>query len=244
MKTAISWSAGKDSSLALYKAIKNGYEISYLLNFISKKYKRCCFHGIPMKLVRLQANLIDIPLFQKAVSPDMKLYEKEFKEAVNFFKEKGIKAMVFGDIYLIDHKKWVERVCKDLKIKQVEPLWKMNPEKIVEEFIGLGFKAVVVSAKAGLFDKSFIGREVDKQFLAELKKRKICPCGENGEFHTLVIDGPIFKKGRIKITKSRPVLKKGFWPHWFLDIQRWKTVKKLKVENKLIKKYGKIKKYS
>ena len=226
LEVIASWSGGKDSCLACYKAMERGYKIKYLLNFISKINKRCCFHGIQRELVNLQADLIGIPLFQKEVSPDLELYENEFKEAVNHLKKKKVKGMVFGDVYLIDHKNWVERVCKDLKIKMIEPLWQRSPEKIIEEFIHLGFKAVVVSAKAELFDKKIIGREIDHQFLKELKKRKICPCGENGEFHTFVIDGPIFRKGRIEITKSRPVLKKGFWEHWFLDIQRWQVKKK------------------
>jgi len=223
LEVVASWSGGKDSCLACYKAMKRGYKIKYLLNFISKKYKRCCFHGIQRELINLQADLIGIPLFQKEVSPDMKLYEEEFKEAVNRIKKKKVKGMVFGDVYLIDQKNWVERVCKDLKIKMIEPLWQISPEKIIEEFIHLGFKAVIVSAKAKLFDKKFIGREIDYQWLKELKKRKICPCGENGEFHTFVIDGPIFEKGKIEITKSKVVLKKGFWPHWFLDIREWQV---------------------
>lgn len=226
LKIIASWSGGKDSNLALYKAIQEGYKIKYLLNFISKKYKRCCFHGIQKELINLQANLIGIPLFQKEVSPDMKLYEEEFKEAVNHLKKKGVKGMVFGDVYLAEQKNWVERVCKDLKIKMIEPLWQRVPEKIIEEFIHLGFKAVVVSAKEKLFGKDFIGREVNGSLLKEIKKRKICPCGENGEFHTFVTDGPVFKKGKIEITKSRAILKKGFWPHWFLDIQGWRVKKK------------------
>lgn len=223
LKVIASWSGGKESCLACYKAMEKGYKIEYLLNFISKKYKRCCFHGIQKELINLQTDLIGIPLSQKEVSPDMKLYEKEFKEAVNRLKKKGLKGMVFGDVYLIEHRDWIERVCRDLKLKAIEPLWQRAPEKIIEEFIRLGFKAVVVSAKTELFSKDFIGREVDFQLLKELKKRKICPCGENGEFHTFVIDSPMFKKGKIEITKSRKVLKKGFWPHWFLDIQRWQV---------------------
>lgn len=218
---ACSWSGGKDSALACYKAIQKGYQVTHLLNFISKEYQRCCFHGIQKELLETQANLIGIPLFQKAVSPDMKLYEEEFKAAVKDLKKEGIGGMVFGDIYLIDHQNWVERVCRELEITAIEPLWEMPAEKVLEAFIQSGFKAVVVSAKAELFDKDFVGREVDYTLLKELKERKICPCGENGEFHTFVTDGPIFRKGRIEITQSRPALKKGFWPHWFLDIQKW-----------------------
>ncbi len=133
--------------------------------------------------------------------------------------------MVFGDIYLDEHKEWVERVCRELKVQCIEPLWNMPPENVFEEFINAGFKAIVVSAKADLFDKDFVGRITDKTMLNELKSRKICPCGENGEFHTFVFDGPIFKKS-IRITKSQPVLKEGFWKHWFLDIQKWEIIDK------------------
>ncbi len=220
-----SWSGGKDSCLACYKAMQAGYKIDYLLNFISKEHKRCCFHGIEAKLLKLQAELVGIPMVQKEVSPDMKLYEQEFKEAVTALKAKGIETMVFGDIYLLDHASWVERVCKDLKIKPIEPLWEIEPEKIAEEFIGLGFKSIVVSCNAKLLDKSFIGRYVDRDLIKDLKAKKVCPCGENGEFHTLVVDGPIFKK-RIDITKSQKVLREGFWKSWFLDIQEYRAVSK------------------
>ena len=220
MNLVVSWSGGKDSCLACYKAIQNGYQVRYLLNFISLQYRRCCFHGIEADLLNLQAGLIDVPLIQKEVSPEMEKYEKEFKEAVSEIKTKGIQGMVFGDVYLEEHRNWVERVCKDLEIVPIEPLWNNSPLKVVEEFIDLGFKAIVVSCKADIFGKDFIGRYLDKDLLQELRVKKICPCGENGEFHTFVIDGPMFKR-RIEILESEPVLKEGFWRHWFLDIRRY-----------------------
>ena len=223
LKIISSWSGGKDSCLACYMAMKRGYQVGYLLNFISKEYKRCCFHGLEAELLKLQSSLIGIPLFQKEVSPDMEEYEREFKEAVSEIKASGIRGMVFGDVYLEEHKNWVERVCKDLRIQPIEPLWGSPPNKIVEDFINLGFKAVIVSCKADLFDGEFVGRYVDKNFLKELNRRHICTCGENGEFHTFVVDGPIFKK-RIEITKSQAILKEGFWKHWFLDIQRYRII--------------------
>jgi uncharacterized protein (TIGR00290 family) len=220
-----SWSGGKDSCLACYKAMKSGLQVKYLLNFISKEYKRCCFHGIEANLLNLQAKLIGIPLVQKEVSPDMKEYEKEFKQAVSELKVKGIRKMVFGDVYLEEHKCWVERVCRDLEIRPIEPLWGISPDKIVEDFIKLGFKAIIVSCKAQTLGKEFIGRYVDRDFLRELKEKQICPCGENGEFHTFVVDGPLFKK-RIKIIQSRPVLREGFWKYWFLDIKKFQVIEK------------------
>lgn len=224
-----SWSGGKDSCLACYKAMQKGYQVKYLLNFISREHKRGCFHGIEGELLNLQAELTGIPLVQKEVSPNMQKYEEEFKQAVSEFKAKGIRKMVFGDVYLEEHKTWVDRVCKELEIEPIEPLWAIEPDKIVEDFINLGFKAIVVSCKADLFGKEFIGRYVDREFLKELKKKNICPCGENGEFHTFVINGPIFKK-RIEITRSQKVLKEGFWKYWFLDIKKYQPIKKKEVQ--------------
>jgi len=225
MKVISSWSGGKDSCLACYRAILTGYEIKFLLNFISKEYKRCCFHGIESQLLKTQAEIIGIPLVQREVSPDMSEYEKEFKNAVGELKHYGIEGMVFGDVYLEEHKNWVERVCKELEIEPIEPLWNTEPKKVVAEFIDAGFKAIVVSAKADLFTGKDIGRKIDLSFLGDLTKRNICPCGENGEFHTFVYDGPIFKK-RIKILKTEKILREGFWKHWYLDIQKWRVVNK------------------
>jgi len=223
-EVAASWSGGKDSCLACYQALKEGYTVRHLLNFISREYKRCCFHGIDAALLKTQAGLIGIPLIQHEVTADMKAYEQEFKEAV--LNLRGISGMVFGDIYLDEHKDWVERVCKDVGITAVEPLWNGSPLKLVEEFIRAGFKAVIVSAQADKFDKDFVGRTIDEQLVSELVSREICPCGENGEFHTLVIDGPLFERGAIEITESEPVFKKGFWEYWFLDVKKYRIRQK------------------
>ncbi|MEW6101824.1 MAG: diphthine--ammonia ligase [Candidatus Omnitrophota bacterium] len=220
-----SWSGGKDSCLACYRAIKEGYDVKCLLNFISRESKRGCFHGIEGRLLNFQAGLIGIPLVQEEVSPDMQKYEEEFKAAVNKFKDKGINTMVFGDIYLLEHESWIERVCGELKITPVEPLWQEPTEKLIEEFVDSGFKAIIVSCKADVMGKEFLGRYVDRELTKELKKGGICPCGENGEFHTLVVDGPIFKK-RIEILEAEPIMKEGFWKHWFLDIKRYTAIDK------------------
>ena len=222
MKIISSWSGGKDSCLACYKAIKEGHRVSYLLNFISKQTKRGCFHGIDSKLMEIQSKAIGIPIFQKEVSSDMKKYEEEFKSAVSELKEKEkIEGMVFGDIYLLEQYNWVERVCGEIGMIPIEPLWNLNPKDIATDFINLGFKAIVVSAKVDLFDENFVGRQFDKETLSFLLKKNICPCGENGEFHTFVYDGPIFRK-KIKITKTEKILKSGFWKHYFLDIKEYK----------------------
>jgi len=219
-KAISSWSGGKDSCLACYKAIQQGYDIKLLLNFVSRESKRGCFHAVEGRLLKFQADLIGIPLAQKEVSSDMQKYEEEFKAAVTELRGKEIGAMVFGDIYLLEHESWIERVCADLKIKPLEPLWKSKPESIINEFIKAGFKAVIVSCKADIMGKEFLGRYVDEGLAKELKKIDVCPCGEKGEFHTLVVDGPIFKRP-IKILEAEPVIKEGFWKHWFLDIKKY-----------------------
>jgi len=219
-KAISSWSGGKDSCLAYYRAVKQGLDVKLLLNFISRESKRGCFHGLEGRLLKFQADLIGVPLIQKEVSPNMSKYEEEFKAAVTELRGKDIGSMVFGDIYLLEHESWIERVCGDLNIKAVEPLWNNDPENIVDEFIKSGFKAIIVSCKADIMGKEFLGRYVDKELVKELKKRGICPCGEKGEFHTLVVDGPIFSKP-IKIVEAEPVIKESFWKHWFLDIKQY-----------------------
>jgi len=206
-----SWSGGKDSCFACYQAIREGYNVSHLLNFISKQYKRVSFHGTEAKLIQLQAEAIDIPLLQKETTRNG--YEQEFKDAVRSLIPDGVTGMVFGDIYLQEHKDWVERVCQELGIEAIEPLWGQDPERVLLDFIDAGFEATIVSAKSELFDDKWMGRKLDREFLSHLKDNNIDLCGENGEYHTFVTDGPMFNK-KIKITKSQPITRDGYW---FLD---------------------------
>ena len=221
LKAISSWSGGKDSCLACYKALRQGYRVEYLINFISRESRRGCFHGLEGRLLEFQAKQIGIPLVQYEVSPDMQKYEEEFKAAVTKLKGNDIGSMVFGDIYLLEHQSWVERVCSELGIKALEPLWNNDPGKIIEEFLSLGFKAIIVSCKADVMGKEFIGRHIDLKLIDELAQRGVCPCGENGEFHTLVVDGPLFKKP-IEIVESQVIIKESFWTHWFLDIKKFR----------------------
>ncbi len=213
-----SWSGGKDSCLALYKALKDGYEVKKLINFISRDLNRCCFHGVTPDIIKLQGELIGIPVLQPKVTDDMENYEREFKEGAKAVK--GIDSMIFGDIYLQEHLDWIVRVCKDMNISPVEPLWGLEAETIAKEFVELGFKTIIISAQAGKIGKEFVGREFDKKMIEEFKKLGVCPCGENGEFHTLVIDGPLFKRP-IKIKKAETLFNKGFWEHWSYEIQEY-----------------------
>ncbi len=216
-----SWSGGKDGCLACYKAMLGGYGISFLVNFISREYKRVSFHGSEAELIQLQASAIGIPLLQKETTKDG--YEQEFKEAIRSLTGNGIKGMVFGDIYLPDNKTWVKRVCSELGIEAVEPLWGKNPEEILSEFIDAGFEAVIVSAQSKFVGEEWIGRQVNKNFVEYLKGKNIDVCGENGEYHTLVINGPIFDK-RIEIIEGRTINRDGYW---FLDTRKYRLAGQL-----------------
>lgn len=215
---AASWSGGKDCCLALYRSMQSDCEVKYLLNLVSEDGGRCCFHGIDSGLLRLQAELMGVPLVQKQARNDMSEYEKDFKDGIGQLN--GIQGMVFGDIYLDEHKDWVERVCRDMGLEAFEPLWNQDPTQIAEEFIDAGFEAIIVSCHAEKLGRDFIGRRFDREIIGELKARGVCPCGENGEFHTLVADGPIFQR-RIRILESEKVLKEGFWKHWSLEIKKY-----------------------
>lgn len=218
MKLAVSWSGGKDSCLACHKAGASGHEVAVLLNLISKDINKCCFHGIDAELLRAQAASMGIPLLQKEASRDMHDYETEFKSALALLRDNyGVEGAVFGDIYLDEHKEWVERVCAESGLKALEPLWNMPVETVINEFIGAGFKAAIVSAKADLFGQETLKRDIDMSFVNELKSRNIDLCGENGEFHTFVYDGPNFKNA-IALGETCNCLVDGFWKHWSLEI--------------------------
>jgi len=211
-----SWSGGKDSCFACYLALDEGYEISHLANFISQEFKRVSFHGTESRLIQLQSQSIGIPLLQKETTPDG--YEQEFKEAVQSLLPQGIKGMVFGDIYLDEHREWVERVCGELGIEAVEPLWGKSSEEVFADFVDAGFEAIIVSARAELIDEEWVGRRVDRNFLEYLKAKNIDLCGENGEYHTLVVNGPLFKR-RIGVTESRTINRDNYW---FLDTRQYR----------------------
>ena len=217
IRVAVSWSGGKESSLACYKAILNGYEVSYLLNFISYN-GRCMFHGLDSALMIAQSRAIGIPIIQWRTS--WSTYEREFKSALRKLREMGVKGIVFGDIHEIPgHEGWVDRICNEMGIDPIKPLWGCDPMHVLLDFINEGFEATVVMVKAGLLTEEWLGRRVDKIFMLNLMRfrGKIDPCGELGEYHTYVMDGPIFKR-RIRILECERVLRNGCW---YLNIKRY-----------------------
>ena len=214
---ACSWSSGKDSCLALYKALLQGYKIKYLFNFISAEYKRVSFHGAKAELVNLQSPALGIPLFQRETTRDN--YEQIFKKTLQELKQQNINQIVRGDIHLIDLQDWVTNICTSEGLNVISPLWQKPTEVLLSEFINTGFKAVVTSLQANKLNQKWTGQIIDERFTDHLKSiGDVDLCGENGEYHTFVFDGPIFNQ-RIAIQKTDKVFREGYW---FLDIQDYK----------------------
>jgi len=229
VKAFVSWSGGKETVLSCYRVMqKQDVKVAYLLNMISEDGKHSRSHGVSTALLRLQAEAMGIPLVQRRTT--WKDYEEEFKKAITDFRSKGIQAGMFGDIDLQEHKDWVERVCKEIGIKPILPLWKGKREELLREFIQVGFKAIVVATNADFLDQEWLGREINREFIEELKVLgNIDLCGEKGEYHTFVYDGPIFKKPVI-FTTGKKILKD---KHWFLEVKLSENeYKKLNKENK------------
>jgi len=216
LKVAVSWSGGKESSFSLYRSLSNGLQACFLLNMINREARRSMSHGLDPDLIAAQAEAIGIPILQRETTWDT--YEQEFKAAVAQVKQKGVSGVVFGDIDIEGHKEWVERVCAELAVIPILPLWGVEPQRLLNDFIDAGFEAIVVGAKAELFSEEWLGRRVDQVFIEELLRlNNVHPCGEQGEYHTFITDGPIFKK-RIKIIDSNTVLRERYR---FLDISRY-----------------------
>lgn len=227
------WSGGKDATLSLYKLIQTKeYDISCLLTTLSESYRRVSMHGVRESLLDRQAKELGLPL-QKLFLPEstsMKTYSQLMETTLEAFCKKGVKHAAFGDIFLEDLKKYRDQQLSKVAMKGTYPLWKSSTTAIVHEFIDLGFKAVVACVDATHLDQSFAGRFIDADFLKDLPKN-VDPCGENGEFHSIVFDGPLFQnpvsfqKGDI-VYKTYPLktkqkntsdcsctdeLEKGFW---------------------------------
>ncbi len=214
-----SWSGGKDSCLAYWKAISQGLKVSYLLNFVNKDSTRAMSHGLDPKLIALQAQAMQLPIIQQEVT--WETYEAGFKAALEKLKLKGFTGLITGDIHLQDHKDWIDRVCAEAGMEAVLPLWNMDTSQLLADFIDAGFKAIIVSVKRELFGKEWLGKQVDDKLASELyqlsERLNIDPCGEGGEFHTFVYDGPLFRES-IRITNSTPVLRDD---RWFWDISEY-----------------------
>ena len=195
-KALFNWSSGKDSALALYKILQNpDFKIEYLLTSVNQQFHRISMHGVRVELLEQQAKSIGIPLeiMQIPEMPSMEVYENVMQQTLEKLKEKGITHSVFGDIFLEDLRQYREDKLATIGFEAVFPIWKIPTKDLIQEFIALGFKTIVVCVNERYLDQSFVGRIIDQQFIDDLPEN-VDVCGENGEFHTFCFDGPIFQK--------------------------------------------------
>lgn len=187
-----SWSGGKDSCLALHRARMAGAKSACLLTIIGEDGLRSRSHGLRRDVIAAQAAALGIPLLTKCAT--WAGYEAAFIDALHEIRKQGITAGVFGDIDFPPHLEWDEKVCAQADIIPYLPLWKDARPALLHEFIALGYKALIVRVNENKLNRKFLGRIIDEEIVGEFRKIGIDPCGENGEYHTVVVDGPIFSR--------------------------------------------------
>ena len=218
MKVVASWSGGKDGCFACYKAIRQGFEVVNLLTMMMSESKSN-FHMIRSDMLDAQADAIGIPLVKQKTTPET--YEKDFKNVLGQLKAKGVEGLVTGDIYEVaGHEEgWLNRVCREVGLKPVKPLWMGDTKQIFLDYINAGFKATVVRTKLDLLGMDWLGRQLDKKFFDDVVKLgNVDPCGEGGEYHTFVTDGPTFKKKIEILETQKHKLDGGFG---YLEVKRF-----------------------
>jgi len=206
----MSWSGGKDSCLALYEIQRmQQYRVAALMTTVTSDYDRISMHGVRRALLEQQATALGMPLHQVVVTKDAnnQEYEEKFIEACAAYP--GIDSIVFGDLFLEDIKAYRDQFLARHNLRGIYPVWLRDTTEFIKEFIALGFEAVVTCVDGEVLDRSFAGMVIDHNFVSTLPAQ-VDPCGENGEFHTFVFDGPNFKEP-VRFTRGETVQRDRFW---------------------------------
>jgi len=191
----LSWSGGKDSAMAAYQLLASQkYEITALLTTVTEGFDRISMHGVRRELLERQADSLGIPLRKIMIPQDCtnEIYEARMREAMSRIRAQGITKIAFGDLFLQDVKKYRDEMLAHAGMTGLYPIWMRDTEELVRTFIGLGFKAILACVDTQAIDAAFAGREIDLQLLRDLPQ-SADPCGEYGEYHSFVYEGPIFK---------------------------------------------------
>ena len=207
-KVLFTWSGGKDSAMALYELQRSkNYEVAALLTTVTEEYDRISMHGVRRILLEQQVESLGFPLEIIYIprNSSNEEYEARMKEKLLQYKSRGVSSVVFGDIFLEDLRKYREDNLAKVGMKGIFPIWKRDTAELAHTFIGLGFKAVITCVDCNFLDQTFAGKAFNEQFLSDLPST-VDPCGENGEFHSFVYDGPIFSE-RVRYRKGKVVLR-------------------------------------
>lgn len=210
---ALSWSGGKDSTLALDRAVREGLDVRYLFNIYEGNSERVRFHGVRRALIQAQADALGLELIHSHTHPED--FDAAFSSTLNTLRARGVDGILFGNIHLADIRAWYEERTTAKGFRHGEPLWNADPAALVDELIARGYRAKVVSVNLELGDTAWLGRELDAGLAAELKgKQGIDPAGESGEYHTFVFDGPLFRSP-VEFRVGEPFEREG---HLLLDL--------------------------
>ncbi len=189
------WSGGKDSAMALHALLRQDeFRVVALLTTVTEGYERISMHGVRRELLERQAESIGLPLYEVRIPPQCvnPVYEARMEEAMRVHYENGVRKVAFGDIFLEDLRTYREKNLARIGMTALFPLWKRDTRELIRTFQADKFRAIAVCIDRKVLDRSFAGRELDKAFFQDLPPNAD-PCGENGEFHTFVFDGPIFR---------------------------------------------------
>lgn len=190
-KLVVSYSGGKDSTLALYHALQVGKVIGLVI-MLEEQGQRSRSHAMPLEIIHAQANALDLPVLM--ASSSWNNYEAQFLDLLAQAKNQGAEVLVTGDLDMPEHGCWHDRITQQAELKLSMPLWQRPHRDVIEEFIQLGFQTMIVTVNLDLGMKiEDLGQILTLEYIQELESRHIDPCGEGGEFHTTVLDGPIFK---------------------------------------------------
>jgi len=193
MKYALSFSGGKDSMLALDRAVRDGLDVARLFTIYEGSSDRVRFHGVAPSLVQAQARALNIPLLLDHTHPDT--YEAALTRVLDRLRAEGIGGIVFGNIHLADIRAWYEERVRAAGFEHVEPLWHVPGTAILQEVIDRGWRARIISIDLKSTPRAWLGRVIDGRLVGELLARaELDPCGERGEFHSFVEDGPLFRR--------------------------------------------------
>jgi uncharacterized protein (TIGR00290 family) len=190
------WSGGKDSAMALHALLqRTDVHVAALLTTVTEAYDRISMHGVRRELLVQQAESIGLPLHEVRIPPQCvnSIYEARMEKALRIHYAEGIRIVAFGDIFLEDLRMYREKNLARIGMTALFPIWKHDTRELIREFHEHGFRAIAACVDPKVLDRSFAGRELDEAFFRDLPTG-VDPCGENGEFHTFVFDGPIFRK--------------------------------------------------
>ena len=205
------WSGGKDSAMALHTLLqRSDVHIAALLTTVTEGYERISMHGVRRELLERQAQSIRLPLHEVRIPPQCvnPIYEARMEEALRVYFESGVRKVAFGDIFLEDLRAYREKNLARVGMTAIFPIWKRDTRELIRFFHANKFRAVAVCVDSKVLDPSFAGRELDESFFRDLPPHAD-PCGENGEFHTFVFDGPIFQSP-IPVRAGEVVNRDGF----------------------------------